>query len=94
MRESNARLSERLQEAMLENKGLRGIVADYEQVKRAFGAEEVERAAEDAKQREAAEKEQRKAKRKFSRGHGNVNQEGAPRSALLIYTCQRVHLML
>ena len=49
----------------MENKGLRGIAADYERVKRAFGAEEVERAVEDAKRREAAEKEQRKAKRKF-----------------------------
>ena len=68
VRESNARLSEGLQEATLENKGLRGIAADYERVKRAFGAEEVERAVEDAKRREAAEKEQRKAKRKFSRG--------------------------
>ena len=68
VRESNARLSERLQEATLENKGLRGIAADYERVKRAFGDGEVERAVEDAKRREAAEKEQRKAKRKFSRG--------------------------
>jgi len=33
-----------------------------------FGPEEVERAVEDAKRREAAEKEQKKAKRKFSRG--------------------------
>lgn len=39
-------------------------------MKRAFGPEEVERAVEDAKRREAAEKEQRKAKRKFSRGRG------------------------
>ena len=68
VRESNARVSERLQEVTLENKGLRGIAADYERGKRAFGAEEVERAVEDAKRREAAEKEQRKAKRKFSRG--------------------------
>ena len=52
----------------MENKGLRGIAADYERVKRAFGDGEVERAVEDAKRREAAEKEQRKAKRKFSRG--------------------------
>ena len=68
VREGNARLSERLQEAELENKGLRGIAADYERVKRAFGVEEVERAVENAKRREVAEKEQRKAKRKFSRG--------------------------
>ena len=68
VREGNVRLSERLQEVTLENKGLRGIAADYERVKRAFGTEEMERAVEDAKRREAAEKEQRKAKRKFSRG--------------------------
>ena len=61
-------LSERLQEVKMENKALRGTVADFERVKRAFGPEEVERAVEDAKRREAAEKEQRKAKRKFGRG--------------------------
>ena len=52
----------------LENKALRGTATDFERVKRAFGSEEVERAVEDAKRREMAEKEQRKAKRKFSRG--------------------------
>jgi len=52
----------------LENKALRGTAADYERVKRAFGQGEVERAVEDAKRREAQEREQRKAKRKFSRG--------------------------
>ena len=67
-REGNANLSERLQEVKMENKALRGTVADFERVKRAFGPEEVERAVEDAKRREVAEKEQRKAKRKFSRG--------------------------
>ena len=46
-------------------KALRGTVADFERVKRAFGPEEVERAVEDAKRREAQE---RKTKRKFSRG--------------------------
>ena len=35
---------------------------------RAFNLGKVERAVEDARRREAAEKEQRKAKRKFSRG--------------------------
>ena len=35
-------LSNRLQEVKLENKGLRGIAADYERVKRAFGVEEEE----------------------------------------------------
>jgi len=71
-REGNERLSDRLQEVKLENKALRGTVADFERVKRVFGPEEVERAVEDAKRREAAEKEQKKAKRKFSRGRGNT----------------------
>ena len=57
-REGNERLSDRLQEVKLENKALRGTVADFERVKRVFGPEEVERAVEDAKRREAAEKEQ------------------------------------
>ena len=52
----------------LENKALRGTVADFERVKWAFGPEEVERAVEDAKRREVQEREQRKAKRRFSRG--------------------------
>ena len=60
--------SARLDDVLAENKNLRGTVADFERVKRAFGPEEVERAVEDAKRREVAEKEQRKAKRKFSRG--------------------------
>ena len=68
VRECNERLSDRLQEAKLENKALWGTAADFERVKRAFGLEEVERAVEEAKRREAAEKEQKKAKRKFSRG--------------------------
>ncbi len=42
-REGNERLSDRLQETKLENKALRGTVADFERVKRAFGPEEVER---------------------------------------------------
>ena len=67
-REGNERLSDRLQETKLENKALRGAVADFERVKRAFGPEEVERAVEDAKRREAQEREQKKAKRKFNRG--------------------------
>ena len=67
-REGNERLSDRLQETKLENKALRGAVADFERVKRAFGPEEVERAVEDAKRREAQEREQKKAKRRFRRG--------------------------
>ena len=70
VREGNANLSERLHEVKMENKALRRTVADFERVKRAFGPEEVEQAIEDAKRREATEKEQRKAKRKFSRGQG------------------------
>lgn len=62
--------SEHLQEVKPENKALRGTVADFERVKRAFGPEEVEGAVEDAKRREAQEQEQKKAKRKFSRGAG------------------------
>ncbi|WP_297998988.1 hypothetical protein [uncultured Oscillibacter sp.] len=61
-------MSDRLQETKLENKALRGAVADFERVKRAFGPEEVERAVEDAKRREAQEREQKKAKRRFRRG--------------------------
>ena len=68
MREGSERLSDGLQAVKLENKALRGTATDFERVKRAFGSEEVERAVEDAKRREMAEKEQRKAKRKFSRG--------------------------
>ena len=67
VRESNARLSERLQEATLENKGLRGIAADYERVKRAFGDGEVKRAVEDAKRREAAEKACKRTRRPVDR---------------------------
>ena len=66
--QSLTNLSDRLQEVKMENKALRGTVADFERVKRAFGPEEVEKAVEDARRREAAEKEQRKAKWKFSRG--------------------------
>ncbi len=66
--QSLSNLSERLQEVKLENKALRGTVADFERVKRAFGPVEVERAVENAKRREAQEREQKKAKRKFSRG--------------------------
>ncbi len=64
-REGNERLSDRLQEAKLENKALRGTAADFERVKRAFGLEEVERAVEEAKRREAQEREQKKAKGKI-----------------------------
>ena len=61
-------MSNRLQEAKMENKALRGTATDFERVKLAFGPEEVEWAVEDAKCREAQEREQKKAKRKFSRG--------------------------
>lgn len=69
VRGSNEWLTGQLQEVKMENKGLKGIAANYERVRRAFGAEEVERAVEDAKRREAAEREQRqRGKRKWSRG--------------------------
>lgn len=53
---------------MIENKAPRRAAADFERVKRAFGPEEVERAVEDARRREAQAREQKKAKRKFNRG--------------------------
>ena len=64
----NSSLSARIYEVCAERDSLKGQVKDYERVKRAFGPEEVERAVEDARRREVAEKEQKKAKRKFSRG--------------------------
>ena len=56
VRESNARLSDRLQEVKLENKTLRQVSADYERVKRIFGPEQVKAAVQADKQREQAEK--------------------------------------
>lgn len=50
-------MSDRLREVKPENKSLR-----------AFGAGEVERAVEEVKRQEAQEREQKKAKRKFSGG--------------------------
>ena len=87
-------MSNRLQEAKMENKALRGTATDFERVKLAFGPEEVERAVEDVKRREAQEREQKKAKRRFRRGRGNGHQEGTPRCALLIYICQQGILLL
>lgn len=66
-RESNERLSDRLQEVKMENKALRHISADYERVKLAFGPQEVEQAVETAKQREQAEKTRRRPRHSFSR---------------------------
>lgn len=65
--ESNARLSDRLMEVKMENKALRGISADYERVKRAFGPREVEQAVEADKRREQAEKARKWPRRSFSR---------------------------
>ena len=67
VRESNERLSDRLQEVKLENKALRGVSADYERVKRAFGPQEVEQAVEAVKQREQAEKARKRPLRSFIR---------------------------
>ena len=62
VRESNDRLSDRLQEVKLENRSLRKITANYERVKRAFGTHEVEEAV---KQQEQAEKTRRRPRRSF-----------------------------
>ena len=67
VRESNERLSDRLQEMKMENKALRGVAANYERVKRAFGPQEVEQAVEAAKQREQAEKARKRSRHSFSR---------------------------
>ena len=68
VRASNARLSDRLQEAKLENKALRQVSADYERVKRAFGPEQVEVAVQANKQREQAEKGRKRIRRSVDRG--------------------------
>ena len=68
VRESNARLSDRLQEVKLENKALRQVSADYERVKRAFGPEQVEAAVEADRQREQAEKARKQTRRSVDRG--------------------------
>ena len=66
-REGNANLSERLQEVKMENKALRGTVADFERVKRAIGPEQADRILEAAYQQEQAEKERRRGTRKKTR---------------------------
>ena len=63
VRESNARLSDRLQEVKLENKALRQVSANYERVKRVFGPEQIEAAVVADKQREQAEKVRKRASR-------------------------------
>ncbi|HJA49013.1 MAG TPA: plasmid recombination protein [Candidatus Agathobaculum intestinipullorum] len=68
VRESNARLSDRLQEVKLENKALRQVSADYERVKRVFGLEQVEVAVQADKQREQAEKGRKRPRRSVDRG--------------------------
>ena len=66
-REGNERLSDRLQEVKLENKGLRGVAADFERVKRAIGPEQADRILEAAHQQEQAEKERRRGTRQKTR---------------------------
>lgn len=68
VRESNARLSDRLQEVKLENKALRQVSADYERVKRIFGPEQVVAAVQADKQREQAEKGRKRPRRSLDRG--------------------------
>ena len=65
VRESNVRLSDRLQEVKMENKTLRGVAADYERVKRAFGPEQVDKVLKSSHQQEREEKKRkRKARQK------------------------------
>ena len=59
VRESNIRLSDRLQEVKLENKAMRQVSADYERVRRAIGPEQADRILEAAYQQEHAEKERK-----------------------------------
>ena len=68
VRESNVRLSDRLQEVTMENKKLRQISADYARVKRVFGPEQVEAAVEADKQKEQAEKGRKRPRRSLDRG--------------------------
>lgn len=67
VRESNERLSDRLQELKMENKTMRGVAANYERVGRAFGSQGVEQAVEAYKQREQAEKARKRPRRAISR---------------------------
>ena len=68
VQESNARLSDRLQEVKLENKALRQVSADYERVKRAFGPEQVKAAVQADKQREQEERGRKRPRSFFDRG--------------------------
>ena len=68
VRESNARLSDRLQEVKLENKALRQVSADYERVKRVFGPEQVKAAVQADKQQEQAERGRKRPRRSVDRG--------------------------
>lgn len=68
VRESNARLSDKLMEMKVENKKLRQISADYARVKRVVGPEEVTAAVEADKQREQAEKGRKRPRRSVDRG--------------------------
>ena len=68
VRESNARLSDRLQEVKLEHKALRQVSADYERLKRVFGPEQVAAAVEADKQREQAEKGRKRPRRSLDLG--------------------------
>ena len=68
VRESTARLSDRLQEVKLENKALRQVSADYERVKRVFGPEQVEVAVQADKQREQAGEGRKRPRGAVDRG--------------------------
>ena len=92
-KEGNERLSDRLQEVKMEI-ALRGTVADFERVKRAFGPDKVDWTMEDAKRRRHKSGSRRKQSGSSAEGQGNGQREGTPWSALLIYTCQQVLLPL
>ena len=68
VQESNARLSDRLQEVKIENKSLRQISADYTRVKRVFSPEQIAAAVEADRQREQAEKGHKRPRRSPDRG--------------------------
>ena len=67
VRESNERLSDRLQEVKMENKARRGVSADYERVKRAFGSKDVEAVVAASKQQEQEDRGQRRSTRQKTR---------------------------
>lgn len=82
--ERKDRISERLENVLEENKELRSVGADFERVKRAFGADRVQMVIDIAKrEEEVAEEQRRTARRKHNRDAGD-SQRAA--KALLVAT--------